>query len=175
MAERPSAIGLYFAHVVAQALGPRLPPGARVVDFGDRSSPVAPHLEAAGASVVSHLEEGPFQGAFAWVAEWDRVRARAREVTERLAPGAPLVVRLARRRGVRAARVSSDLGAAVAFTGRSALGLVVPGEEWSGWAERHPQVFAACCALEGALRACAPFRRGGRETLLTGVRRGARG
>jgi hypothetical protein len=169
------AIALYFAHVVAERIRRRLHRGQRVLDFGDRAGRVAAHLEAAGV-VVSRGQTsapGPFDGAFAEVREWPRARARATGLASRLAPGAPVLVRIERRPGQPVARVRRELGPGFSWEPAGGLGLLVPREEHAEWAERHPYVFAALCASEGVLRAWPPFRLGGREALLLGTRRGA--
>ena len=173
-----ASIALYFAHVVAERLRPLLPPGGRVLDFGDRRGRVGLHLEAAGILVVRGQEaEGggerarPYDGAYAEVHDWSVARAGARGLAEKLAPGAPLLVRLERRAAQSAAVVARDLGPDLLWTSAASLGFFVPPEEQSFWAERHPHAFAGLCALEGLVRARPGFRLAGREALLLGVRR----
>ena len=172
------AIGLYFTHVVAEKIRPLLRPGGRVLDFGDRHGRVALHLEAAGVRVARHHEgapasdaERPFGGAFAEVHDWPAARAGTRGLAESLEPGAPVLVRLLRRPGQTPAAVTRDLGPEFAFGTTASLGLLVPSEAQAGWAEQHPHVFAALCALEGLVRDWPGLRRAGRESMLVGVRR----
>jgi hypothetical protein len=175
MAEAEGAIALYFAHVAAETLRPCLARGQRVLDFGDRAGNFAPHLRAAGVA-VEREPTGMYDGAFAEVRDWDGARERARSLADRLRPGAPVLIRLERRPGQTVERVRQELGPAFSWERSSALGLLVPGEALSGWAESHPHAFAVLCALEGVLRSWPPFSRGGREALLLGRRRpGSRG
>lgn len=178
MAEAKGAIALYFAHVAAETLRPRLPTGARVLDFGDLRGRLAEHLVAAGATVVREGKEASedltvrqgvrIDAAFGEVGDWGLVRARARRLESRLAPGAPLLVRLRRRADQPVARVIADLAPAFSWA-RSSLGHFVPEE--TAWAEGHPQAFGFLCALEGALCSWPIFRDAGREALLLGTRR----
>lgn len=181
MAEVPGAIALYLAHVAAEVLRPRLPKAARVLDFGDLRGRVGEHLRAAGATIVREEQAGatgregngapPFAAAFAEVGQWARTRAHAPELASLLVPGAPLLIRLRRGPEQSVARVKDDLGPDFSWDLRAGLGLLIPTEAQSAWAERYPQAFGFLCALEGALRARPPFRDGGRETLLLGTRR----
>ena len=173
-----ASISLYFAHVVAEKLRPLVGRGARVLDFGDRGGRVALHLEAAGLTVVRlcEAEDGvdrghPFGGAYAEVHDWPAVRSETLGLGERLEVGAPVLVRLERRAAQSAAVVARDVGPDFLWTSAASLGLLVPPEEQSFWAERHPYAFAALCALEGLVRAWPGFRLAGREALLLGVRR----
>lgn len=170
------AIALYFAHVVAERLRPLVPPGRRVLDFGDRHGWVARNLEAVGMKVVRGLaaegdERDGYGGAYAEVHDWSVARSRARGLTERLPAGTPVLVRLERRAGQSAAAVTRDLGPGFSWKGALALGLLVPAEEQSFWAESHPHAFAALAALEGLVRAWPGLGLRGREALLLGVRR----
>ena len=172
MAEtRKAAIGLYFAHVVAERLRPLVPAGGRVLDFGDRRSAIALHLEAAGLMVVQDGESAPLGGAYAEVHDWSAVRNGATGLAARLAPGAPVLVRLERRAEQSAAVVARDLGPGFLWGSAKSLGFLVPPEAQSDWAERHPHAFAALCALEGLVRGWPGVRLAGREALLLGVRR----
>lgn len=171
------AIALYFAHVVAERLRPLVSPGQRVLDFGDRHGRVAQNLEAAGMKVVRALEaQGDergcrYAGAYAEVHDWPAARGRARGLTERLPAGTPVLVRLERRAGQSVAAVIRDFGPGFSWKRALALGLLVPTEEQSSWAESHPHAFAALAALEGLVRAWPGFGLLGREALLLGVRR----
>ncbi len=180
MAEARGTIALYFAHVVAETLRPRLPPAARVLDFGDRGgSRVAEHLVAAGATVVreeGEAAEGLTQrpaaridAAFAEVGDWSHALLQGRALAPRLAPGAPVLVRLRRGPDQPVSRVIADLGPEFFWESPSSLGHFVPEE--TAWAERYPQAFGFLCALEGALRSRPLFRDAGREALLLGTRR----
>jgi hypothetical protein len=169
------AIALYFAYVAAEKIRPRLRRGQRVLDFGDRRGLVAAHLEAAGA-VVDRGQPGSeerYGGAYAEVGEWDAVRGSASGLADRLAPGAPLLVRLRRAAAQPVSRVLRDLGPRFSWSKAAALGLLVPGEDHGEWAEKHPQAFALLCAAEGVVRGSPLFRRAGREALLIGTRREA--
>ena len=174
MAEVSGAIALYFAHVVAEVLRPRLPAGARVLDFGDLRGRVGEHLRAAGATVVREEQVGatgregdgaPPRGstaAFAEVGEWAKARARAQELASWLVPGAPLLVRL--RRGPEQPLARGEWPIWVRRSRgelRAGLGLVVPGEAQSAWAERYPQAFGFLCALEGRPALAAALSRRG--------------
>ena len=170
------AVALYFSHVVAEKLRPLVPRGGRVLDFGDHRGRVALHLEAAGLTVERHGEHETgaerarsWDGAYAEVRDWPA--ARARDLGERLAPGAPVLVRLLRRAGQSAARVARELGPDFHLHSVLSLGLLVPADERSPWAERHPCAFATLCALEGLVRTWPGCRLLGREALLLGVRR----
>jgi hypothetical protein len=162
---------------------------------------VTAHLEAAGATVVraeapcvrAHAvhakreapgvrslgdggpedEAGALDGAFAEVDDWGLARPRATGLAERLAPGAPVLVRLRRAPGQPVRRVLADLGPAFLLRPAASLGLVVPAETSAGWAERYPQAFGVLCALEGATRSWPLLRDAGREALLLGAFRGA--
>ena len=173
-----ASISLYFAHVVAEKLRPLLRHGARVLDLGDRRGRVALHLEAAGVTVArgQEAEEGgergrPYGGAYAEVHDWTAVRSQTLGLAERLEAGAPVLVRLERRAAQSAAVVARAAGPDFLWTSATSLGLLVPPEEQSFWAERHPHAFALLCALEGLVRARPGFRHAGREALLLGVRR----
>jgi hypothetical protein len=174
MAEE-GAIALYLAHVTAEKIRPRLRRGQRVLDFGDRVGGVTAHLEAAGVVVARGREASAdrYDGAFAEVGEWDRARAQASGLAGRLAPGAPVLLRLARRPAQPVGRVLRDLGPSFSWSAAGVLGLLVPREDRSEWAEDHPHAFAALCAAEGAVRLWPCFRLAGREALLLGARRTA--
>jgi hypothetical protein len=179
MAEARGTIALYFAHVVAETLRPRLSPGASVLDFGDLRGLVAEHLVAAGATVVREEGEAAealtgrqaarMGGAFAEVGDWSHALIQGKALAPRLAPGAPVLVRLRRGPDQPVARVIADLGPEFFWERPSSLGHFVPEE--TAWAERYPQAFGFLCALEGALRSRPLFRDAGREALLLGVRR----
>ena len=174
---RAGAIALYFAHVVAERLLPLVPREERVLDFGDRPGRVGQNLEAAGIRVVRSLlaesdEAGlRYGGAYAEVHDWPVARSRARGLAERLPAGTPVLVRLERRPGQSAAAVVRDLGPAFFWKRAVGLGLLVPAEEQSPWAESHPHAFAVLAALEGLVRAWPGFRLRGRDAVLLGVRR----
>jgi hypothetical protein len=170
MAEAQGAVALYFAHVAAERLRPRLAKGQRVLDFGDRVGRVAVHLWASGIA-VDRRGAGTYDGAFAEVRDWGATRERARDLAGLLRPEAPVLVRLERRPGQSVERVLLDLGPAFAWEGPSALGLLVPGEGLSGWAESHPHAFAVLAALEGLVRSWPLVSSAGREALLLGKRR----
>jgi hypothetical protein len=102
------------------------------------------------------------------VGDWARVGKRASALASALVPGAPLLVRLRRAPGQHVARVTHDLGPAFSWEGRVGLGLVVPAEARSAWAERHPQAFGFLCAMEGVFGSWPAFREAGREVLLLG-------
>ena len=172
------AISLYFAHVVAEKLRPLVAPGTRVLDFGDRRGRVALHLEASGITVARgpEPEEGAerphaFAGAYAEIHDWPVARTGAQGLAERLQAGAPVLVRLERRAEQSVAGVTRDCGPDFFWRNATSLGLLVPPEDQSSWAERHPHAFAALCALEGLVRSWPGFRHAGREALLLGVRR----
>ena len=176
--DEQTSISLYFAHVVAEKLRPLVPRGGRVLDFGDRLGRVGLHLEAAGFTVTRGDEglEGedrgcPLGGAFAEVDDWPAARLRALGLAERLEAGAPVLVRLERRAEPARAVVARDLGPGFSWTSAASLGVLVPSEAQSLWAERHPHAFALLCALEGLVRTWPGFRLAGREALLLGVRR----
>jgi hypothetical protein len=69
--------------------------------------------------------------------------------------------------------VLTDLGPGFFLRPAGSLGLLVPAEASSAWAERYPQAFGALCALEGATRWWPLLRDAGREALLLGAFRGA--
>lgn len=168
------AVALYFSHVVAERLRPLVPRGGRVLDLGDRRGRVALHLEAAGLRVERDPDPEPgrppsWDGAYVEVHDWPA--ARIEDLGERLVSGAPLLVRLERRAGQSPARVARELGSAFHLRSVASLGLLVPANERSPWAERHPYTFATLCALEGLVRAWPICRLLGRETLLLGARR----
>ena len=164
-------VALYFAHVVAEKLRPLVPPGGRVLDFGDRRGRVALHLEAAGIEVARRPEARPFRGAFAEVHDWSAAREGARGLSDTLEAGAPVLVRFERRAGQSETVVARDFGPAFVFTSTASLGFLVPPEDQSFWAESHPHAFAALSALEGLVRDWPGVRGAGREALLLGVRR----
>jgi hypothetical protein len=172
MDETTGVVGLYLAYVAAETLRPRLPRAARILDFGDRRSRVAAHLEASGATVVRG-DAGAVDGAFAEIDDWKLARPQAAGLAARLAPGAPVMIRLRRAPAQPVRRVLLDLGPAFLLRPAGSLGLFVPADASSGWAERYPQAFGALCALEGATRSWPLLRDLGREALLLGALREA--
>ena len=71
----------------------------------------------------------------------------------------------------RISEIQASLGPAFAWTGRAALGVLVPGPEHAAWAASHPQSFGLLAALEGCVRRWPLLRGLGDHVVLEGVRR----
>jgi hypothetical protein len=75
------------------------------------------------------------------------------------------------RRGLSAADAAWVLGPAFAWSGASALGVLVPGSAQREWIAAHPLTFAALAALEQPVRPWPVARALGEYTILEGRRR----
>jgi hypothetical protein len=177
--DAPNAVALYLAYVLASRLRVLFPPGSRVIDLGVDTGPVTAHLEAGGVVVqradrARPANDGAYEGAF--FTDTDRAVSADRRLlgplADSLRPGAPVVLRLPRRRTGRGQReVREALGPGFAWRGTFALGLLVPSPLNSAWAERYPGPFGLLAAAEGMVRHWPLLRGRGRAVVLEAVRR----
>ena len=180
---RPGAIALYLEHVQDECLRACFAPGSCVLELGAPRSGTAARLRAAGVQVASapgplprleagELAERGYEGAYLMEAGEPLDTSEALAGLGRiLRAGAPVVLRITPRRGRGPREVRQALGPDFAWSGARALGLLVPPESRSDWAERYPLIFGLLAALEGVVRRWPVLRSRGRVVLLEGRRR----
>jgi SAM-dependent methyltransferase len=124
------------------------------------------------------LEDGSFDGVLSGIGalEWGELPEVGRALAAVLRPDAPVALSLAAPTPAAArygARQEAErlLGPEFAWSAGYGVGIFLPAPSRDGWAERHPQVFAALAGLESLVRDWPVMRDLGAHLVLVGVRR----